>query len=314
MKKKRTVILACMLLLLIGLTGCNQGKQEGGYVVYYLNTDITRIMPKSVDLNAVSGKEMIDELLQALQSNPEDTGMRQTIPKSIKVLGVNTTSYQIIVDFSKEYYDLTPTEEILTRAAIAKTLLQVKEYQYVMFTVESMPLKNANGFTVGSMNTDSFVENPGQQINSKQQTTLTLYFASKAGSELVRENRVVRYSSNISMEKLVMEQLFEGPKNADCQATIPVGTKLIKVSVVDGICYVNMDETFLNQNMEITEEVVLYSIVDSLTALSGVDKVQISINGDTGGKCRYEYDFSTMYEEDLSMVMEEITEEVSSEQ
>ena len=82
----------------------------------------------------------------------------------------------------------------------------------------------------------------------------------------------------------------------------------------DGICYVNMDETFLNQNMEITEQVVLYSIVNSLTALSGVDKVQISINGDTDRKCRYEYDFSTMYEEDLSMVMEEISEEVSSEQ
>ena len=283
-------------------------------MVYYLNTDITRIVPKPVDLNATSGKEMIEELLQALKTNPGDTGTRQTIPKGIQVLGVNTTPYQIIVDFSKEYYELTPTEEILTRAAIAKTLLQVKDYPYVMFTVESTPLQNANGLTVGSMNADSFVENPGQQINSKQQTTLTLYFASKEGSELVRENRVVRYSSNISMEKLVMEQLFEGPKSVDCQATIPVGTKLIKVSVVDGICYVNMDETFLNQNMEITEQVVLYSIVNSLTALSGVDKVQISINGDTDRKCRYEYDFSTMYEEDLSMVMEEITEEVSSEQ
>lgn len=314
MKKKRTVMLAFLLFLVVSLMGCNKEKEEGEYVVYYLNTDITRIVPKPVDLNATSGKEMIEELLQALKTNPGDTGIRQTIPKGIQVLGVNTTPYQIIVDFSKEYYDLTPTEEILTRAAIAKTLLQVKEYPYVMFTVESMPLQNANGFTVGGMNTDSFVENPGQQINSKQQTTLTLYFASKEGSELIRENRVVRYSSNISMEKLVMEQLFEGPKSVDCQATIPVGTKLIKVSVVDGICYVNMDETFLNQNMEITEQVVLYSIVNSLTALSGVDKVQISINGDTDRKCRYEYDFSTLYEEDLSMVMEEISEEVSSEQ
>ena len=314
MKKKRTVILLLLLFLVVSLMGCNKEKEEGEYVVYYLNTDITRIVPKPVDLNATSGKEMIEELLQALKTNPGDTGIRQTIPKGIQVLGVNTTPYQIIVDFSKEYYELPPTEEILTRAAIAKTLLQVKEYPYVMFTVESTPLQNANGLTVGSMNTDSFVENPGQQINSKQQTTLTLYFASREGSELVRENRVVRYSSNISMEKLVMEQLFEGPKSADCQATIPVGTKLIKVSVVDGICYVNMDETFLNQNMEITEQVVLYSIVNSLTALSGVDKVQISINGDTDRKCRYEYDFSTMYEEDLSMVMEEISEEVSSEQ
>ena len=64
----------------------------------------------------------------------------------------------------------------------------------------------------------------------------------------------------------------------------------------------NLDETFLNQNQEISEQVVLYSIVDSLTELSSVSKVQISINGDTSGKCRYTYDLSPMYEQDLSMV------------
>lgn len=58
---------------------------------------------------------------------------------------------------------------------------------------------------------------------------------------------------------------------------------------------------------------VLYSIVDSLTELSSVSKVQISINGDTSGKCRYTYDLAPMYEQDLSMV-ESGEEEVDSTQ
>ena len=89
------------------------------------------------------------------------------------------------------------------------------------------------------------------------------------------------------------------------------GTKLITITVVDGVCYVNMDETFLNQNQEISEQVVLYSIVDSLTELSSIDKVQISINGDTSGKCRYTYDLAPMYKEDMSIV-ENGQEEVDS--
>ena len=163
------------------------------------------------------------------------------------------------------------------------------------------------------MSEDSFVENPGEQINSSQKTTLTLYFSSKDGTKLVPETREVHYSSNISLEKLVMEQLMEGPKTKKKLATIPTGTKLITITVVDGVCYVNMDETFQNQNQEISEQVVLYSIVDSLTELSSVDKVQISINGDTSGKCRYTYDLSPMYKEDLSIV-ENGQEEVDSTQ
>ena len=191
------------------------------------------------------------------------------------------------------------TEEILTRAAIAKTLLQVTDYPYVMFTVESEPLVNSNGTNVGAMSLDSFVENPGEQINSSQKTTLTLYFSNKEGNRLIPETREVHYSS---LEKLVMEQLMEGPKKSGLQATIPTGTKLITITVVDSVCYVNLDEMFLNQNKEINEQVVLFSIVDSLTELPSIEKVQISINGDTSGKCRYTYDFATMYQADLSIV------------
>ena len=95
---------------------------------------------------------------------------------------------------------------------------------------------------------------------------------------------------------------MEGPKKSGLQATIPTGTKLITITVVDSVCYVNLDEMFLNQNKEINEQVVLFSIVDSLTELPSIEKVQISINGDTSGKCRYTYDFATMYQADLSIV------------
>lgn len=293
------LLLATAMLL---LAACGNQKKDDKYVVFYLNADMTKIVPQEVELQATDTTGRIQELLRILQEQPEDAGLRQTIPKNVKVLGVTEIAYQITVDFDRDYYKLNPTEEILTRAAVAKTLLQLEKYPYVQFTVESKPLETATGTTVGAMSLDSFLENPGEQINSSQKTTLTLYFASKDGTKLVPVKREVHYSSNISLEKLVMEQLMEGPKKKGLLATIPTGTKLITITVVDGVCYVNLDETFLNQNQEISEQVVLYSIVDSLTKLSSVSKVQISINGDTSGKCRYTYDLAPMYEQDLSMV------------
>lgn len=155
------------------------------------------------------------------------------------------------------------------------------------------------------MSADNFVENPGKQINSSVESTLTLYFSDKNGTGLVKETRGVHYSTNISMEKLIMEQLIEGPKKSGATATMPSGTKLISVSVVDGVCYVNLSDSFKSQNPEVNEEIVLYSIVNSLTELQGVSKVQISVNGSTEGKLRYTYDLSKMYKRDTKYIKEE---------
>ena len=255
MKKKEYAVFA-MAACLIASVSCGSGGQENENVVYYVNSDGTKLVPQEIELDT-EGDERIGELLCALSTQPNDASMRQTIPDNVKVLGISTSAYQITVDFSEEYYQMGQIDEILTRAAIAKTLFQVEGYPYVAFTVESEPLVNKEGIMVGSMNTDTFVENPGGQINASQQTTLNLYFAGMDGTSLVQETRVVHYSSKISLE-----------------------------------------------NQEISEQVVLFSIVDSLTELDNVGKVQISINGDTSGKCRFTYDLATMYEADYGIVQE----------
>ncbi len=303
MDKMMRVLLLALLALV--LTGCGSDPKKGEYLVYYLNSGVTRVVGQESGIEWGSGGNIVEELLAALATQPKNSSLRQTIPASVKVQNYTVSSYQITVDFSSEYYNLSPIEEVLTRAAVAKTLFQVDGCSYVLITVDSKPFVNSNGVTVGSMRSDSFVENPGQQINSSMRTVLRLYFADKSGSGLLEETRVVYYSSNISMEKLVMEQMIEGPKTSGMLATIPAGTKLINVSVVDRICYISLDETFLNQNSEISEQTVLFSIVNSMTELANVDKVQISINGDTSGKCRYAFPLATLYEKDESLIISE---------
>ena len=155
------------------------------------------------------------------------------------------------------------------------------------------------------MNLDSFVENPGEQINSSQKATLKLYFSNKAGTRLVPETREVHYSSNISLEKLVMEQLLEGPKSSNAQSAIPKGTTLISVSVMDGVCFVNLDENFLTQNYDISEDVVIYSIVNSLVELPTVSTVQLSVNGDTDLVYRQDRSFKEFYSMNRDLIREE---------
>lgn len=294
-----------LLISFLGSTGCGQKQEEVKTAVFCLNSKTTQLVPRPYTIKAQDKNSQIEELLNQLQSQPVSGEIQRGIPKSVKVNQHELTGYRLTIDFSEEYYDMDAALEVLVRAAVVKTMIQIRDIVFINFTVNGEALVNKQGIQVGSMNTDSFVENPGRQINTSQEIMLTLYFANEKGDRLVREMRTIHYSSDISLEKLVIEQLLEGPKESGHKATLLPVTKLITISVVDQVCYVNLDGLSDQKNTDISEDVLLYSIVNSLAELESVSKVQISVNGDAKGKLRYIYDLSKMYKQNTDLLEEE---------
>ena len=280
--------------------GCGEGQEAGAYHIEYLNKDKNRILQEPYEPKASDTDGMIREFLAVLCSDSENPDYRKPIPSDVEVTGYSLDGALLTLHFDADYGNMNTVEEVLCRAAVVRTMTQIAGVDLVAFYIGDAPLTDAKGTLVGSMTPDSFIENPGEQINSIQNTTVTLYFADQAGNGLVREVREeVYYSSNISMEKLIMEQLLEGTDLVDARSAIPAGTKLVTASVVDGVCYVSLDEAFRNQDYSVNEAIVIYSIVDSLTELPTISKVQISVNGDTSGTYRDVYLLSEMYERNL---------------
>lgn len=303
--RKRMKGILLIFSMLLALTGCRAGeKEDGEYQIYYLNKDKTKLIAEAYDSTGAKGEELLMELLGCLQSAPDDVELCQTLPEEVKINGISINGSYLFVDFSKEYENMPPTEEVLARAGIVRTLMQADVCSVIAFTIDSNPLLTHDGTLVGTMSDDSFVENPGKQINSSVETKLVLYFSNQEGTGLIKETRNVHYSSNISMEKLIMEQLIEGPKNSALMGTIPSGTNLISVSLLEGVCYVNLSESFRTQSAAVSEEITLYSIVNSLSELPGVSKVQIAINGSTEGYVKYNFELSKMYEKNTDLIAE----------
>ena len=89
------------------------------------------------------------------------------------------------------------------------------------------------------------------------------------------------YSSNVPLEREVVERLLKGPNSEELKPTLSPNTKILGVSIVEGICYVNLDKSFLSDTMDVQEELPIYSIVNSLTDACNVRGVQISVEGET---------------------------------
>lgn len=306
MKTKKVWIMAVLFLLAVCAVGCTQEQiPEGTFLISYLDKEQTKTVRVGYepDADRKDTELLVKELLHVLATDSGNVDYVKPIPEGVEVTKtVLDEGGDLKVYFNENYRVMDAVQEILCRLALVQTLTQVDGVKYLEFFVGEEPLLDTQGNEVGEMTTDDFVVNPGEQINSIQHAALELYFSNPSGDGLVREVQRVYYNSNVSLEKLVIEHLLAGPQTSDAIATIPPETSLVNVSVAEQICYVSFDDGFRTQNYNVQEPIVIYSLVNSLVALPHIQKVQISVNGDTTGVYRESFSLSTIYEQDLSYV------------
>ncbi len=301
MRVGRRMLVLISMLFLFGLSaGCGDSPKEAyDYYIYYLNADRTKTVAVGYQPNAEDNKELIQELLGEILWEAKGAAYQRAIPKDVRIDSWKLEDGQLCLYFNSAYLEMDNIEEVLCRAAVVRTLIQPEGVDCISFYVGDGPLLDEEGKPVGLMTEESFIENPGEQINTIQTANITLYFSNAKGDALLQEVQEIHYSSNISLEKLVMEQLLKGPQGDKGRSAIPDGTKLVSVSVLDGVCFVNLDEGFMSQDYEVAEPIVIYSIVNSLTELTNVNKVQISVKGNTNLTYREKFELSSIYERNL---------------
>lgn len=311
MKHKKIFCLLVLTLLIFSI-GC--GKKETSadgkdrYSIYYLNREETKIAEFAYYTDTKEPIKVLGELLQVLAQTPQKVGYHETISNFlVTAFSINEDVVQISVD--EDYKDLSPTTEVLTRAAIVRTLTQIEGISYVSMKMGDKDLTDHTGAVIKAMKADQFVDNAGNEINTYENVELTLYFAAENGKHLRKAVRSVEYNSNISLERVVIENLISGPIGEDLYPTINPNTKLISVAVKDKICYVNLSEDFLNQQYSILPELTIYSLVNSLIELNGVNKVQIAIDGDTNAVFREVISLSSPFERNLDVLKVDYGEE-----
>lgn len=317
MKKRITVWLCLCLFIITAVTGCSfqsgadtkkEATKESASLDkitgYYLNHDETKLIPKKMTLKSKNATAKVKEALKKIRGVETNLEYQTPFIKGLLVEKVLLDKNQLYVYFNKEYDNLSDVREVLLRAAIVKTVIQIQGIDCVSFYVNDLPLVDHLGKMVGVMTKDSFVDNIGAQMNNIITTSITLYYATEDGNNLVPVESDIYTSSNVSREKMVLEHLIEGAKVEGLVKAIPESTKLLSVATMDGICFVNLDSGFLKYNYDISESAVIYSIVNTLCELPTVNKVQISVNGETKMKYRDKMRLDEVYGRNLDMVID----------
>ena len=115
---------------------------------------------------------------------------------------------------------------------------------------------------------------------SMQYEKYTLFFASADGKSMAEESFSIEDTS--SAEKIayaVMEKLLEGPKRAEHKRAIPENTALLGIRLEEKTITVNLSQDFEKTVGPASRLMAIYSVVNTLCAIDGINKVQILVNG-----------------------------------
>ncbi len=314
MKKLKYLLL---LLLTVFLTACGAREEEqaeypqledGQIYAFFMNADKTDVYPVAYTMEDENVPDIIRNMIQFLMSKVKTAEYQSPIPSSVTYLDTTYDNVQNVarVSFSVLYESVSAEDLLFFKTCVAWSVLQLEDVETISIYLTDLgnsDLETAT--TVETFDRDSFTFNFGDRQGYKQSDTITLFFADATGTMLKEYEQTVEISNTTSLARLVVESVISGPEEEGYVATMSDEVRILNISVNDGICYVDLSEEFYDPANPLANEVIVYSLVNSLVELPTVSKVQFLKNGEKTQFYRETMPFDGLFERNLDIVVKE---------
>ena len=270
------------LVCLLGAVFYVLGQEEGAasYNLYYLDHDETCLKRMPFYYENASTDDLLRQLMTKLNERERQGDGHSLLPGEVTISAYTISEGVLDLEFSESYRQVEPAREILLRAGVVHTFLQVPDITGVSFRIGSSALLNSKGEEIGVMDAADFADFSDDPLTPYRYDSFTLYFADRDGKHLVEETRNVYYRRNLRRERVLVEQLAKGPMEKDHYPTISESTIVNDVRIVDKVCYVDLNGAFVDYQEDVPARTAVYSVVNSLIASGDIVQVQILIDGD----------------------------------
>lgn len=271
--------------------------------LYYLMSN-EKMKPMEKEIAAGELEEMVTAVLNELQSGARPEEAHVAIPTNLEITLKDMDDGIVTLNISDEYNDMTALEEVICRSSIVWSLTSLEGVDHIIIEVDGEPLISKNGVEYSVLNRQNVLIDSVVDATTTEYAILQLYFANEDALGLEVEERVVEVDSNQATEKAVLEQLIAGPEEEGHYRTVPAETKIRDITITaDGICYVNLSQEFVSKHGGGTtgEALTIYSIVNSLCKLDGIDKVQFLVEGEKMETYKGHFIFNKPIEADFNL-------------
>lgn len=276
------VVMAAVVILVACGSDSKNGRKKNpadnsdeNLTLYYANSTWTDLFPEVFTRDQlVTTENLIDTVMNALMDSGEMTDKQVPVPQGVTYQrytydGQATINLMFNVD-----WEATDTYEmVLSKAAFVRTLTQIESVKKVVY--EYTDIANENSIVREELTNDSFSDmdnfmNPHEEYN--------IYMPDSTGQKLVQKTIDLDRSAPESLE----EQMVAGLRMSYDGTVAPFNEKTVVKSVTvddaDGVCTITFNESFADGTAGVDDEILVYSVVDSLMELEDVKRVQINVD------------------------------------
>lgn len=292
------LILSAIVTVLISINSSENNINQG-LDIYYLDMENRTLKSEKYNIVGKTEEEIIQSAFNTMKTKPKNEKYVSTVPENINILSTKIENGTLELNLSKEYLQMTKSDEMFCRGALIKTMTGISFIKQVEILIDGESLKTTGGQPIGPVSGDDIIISGTIEAEPVTSVKLiTLYFSNSDGTGLVQEERKVEVNRNQPLEKYVMDELIKGPQTKGILATVPSETKVRNIMTQDGICYVDLSSEFVSRHSggKDKELLTIYSIVNSLTALDDVSKVQFLIEGEKQEEYKGNVEFGQPFE------------------
>ena len=121
--------------------------------------------------------------------------------------------------------------------------------------------------------------------NEKEYENKKIYYVDSQIFNLIGVNTQITKGTSQAQAEELIEQLIKGHDgNNKIKRLIPNKRNVLKVKVRNNTAYVDIDKNAFSHSNRETERLIVYSIVNTLTGIDGVDVVRFTVDGKTTKK------------------------------
>lgn len=279
-KFKGFISLIIVSTLLCGLCACTPRVPMQKVTLYYLNEARTILKPETREIEKT--KYLTDTagiVMAELLKGPESEGLHTPFPAGTSLNSLTLDNRMVHLDLNNKFKFDKEMDALFARTAIVRTLCDLNGIDRVTITVDGKPLTAVDGTKIGVLKKTDFIDD--SELVVADYKAVVLYFAASNEQYLSPEYRTVIVNAKESLENVLVNELIKGPENDKLHKTIPEATKVLSVETKEGICFVNLSKEFKTTHPggSSAETMTIYSIVNTLTELSHIEKVQFLIEG-----------------------------------
>ncbi|MBO5261125.1 MAG: GerMN domain-containing protein [Coprococcus sp.] len=305
-KLRLLVIFAFFVLGSMFLCSCGQASDEkteysdnevgdSMLTLYYVNSDWTYLIPYATTVDSFASPEIIiDTIVTNLLDGQGD--MTGVAPKGMAYQryaydGKGTVS----IIWSVDQEAATSYDVVLSKASFVKTLCQLDFVNVVVFEMADMV--NDENVVREELTLESFAD-----MNNlmSSQMEVDIYFPDSTGERL----EIRKVTLDCSAKEPVYEQILSILKDGydGCVSPLNIDTRIENVWLDNTTCYVKFNKNFAKGKNGVEDNILVYSIVNSLVGLDHIDHVKISIDDKKGTNSLGDIDLSKKLVGDYSYV------------